>query len=704
MKQKLAVVGFTYLLGLLYASVFIDFRPIIVATVVILLLSALISNIKFRNNTVLAALLGGVIAISAYSFNNSDLIYEKQILCDSEEHSVIAEILEKKDIGNDLSVYILSGTAENTDVKFLMYTDDYYVNIGDSLSFIGKFKKIENNSSFRGADYYLADGIVLRCTPVSEISISKRNSKTLFSYLADYREYIAQRFELSFPDRGGALMKGIFLGDKTSFSAYERYCIKAAGVAHITAVSGMHLTLIIHIFAAILSFIFLNRFHGVRIIILMLSILCFMAFFGFTASVLRAGIMLIIHYSAKLFFRESACLNSLGFAILIISVPNPLACNDIGFILSVVTTIGAGEIAPKLTDILCKKFPKLSRNFTECVSCSLCASLMGMPLSVIYFEMFSVMGAFVTIVTVPLFTISLTLMLIFALSGGIFEFLLYPAHLCCEVTSGIFEATALMPFSHFALDGSISAIAFIAMIFILLIIAVLTNKKKRFIICLSAGAVMLTVYTVAMTISRLLPSGDTMIIPRSDGEDSCVLISSDNYTAAVITGGGENMCSTLYSLAMSENIRYFDCIMLLDDKNNSLKSVHNMFSKNCGTIILSEQLIKISNDAGLFTDNKLCTEYTLSDNDNKLKFTEKGMYADISGVKINISDISDINKNAVNICYGYEKHKPMSARPVFLIDKKQKDIADNCIPLYCCDTDITVTENGSMIYTTDYVN
>ncbi len=703
MKQKLAVIGFTYLLALFFASVFIKIWLVIVITAVLLIISAVIAKTKFKNNLICATLIGAAVSLSAYSVTYYDLQAEKDVLCDDSIHSVTAKIVEKKNIGNDLSIYILDGKADNIAVKFLMYAEDYSVQTCDILHFNGKFKVIENSSAFKGADYYLADGIVLSCTAKSDFEITKADSRGLFFYLDKYRKYIADKLDILFPDRGGALMKGIFLGDKTAFSAYERYCIKAAGAAHITAVSGMHLTLIVHILASILTMIFAKAFPGIRLAVMLLAIICFMAFFGFTASVMRAGLMLLIHYSGKLFFRESACLNSLGFAILIITLHSPLACHDIGFILSVVTTIGAGEISPKVSEYVCKKFPKLKENIADSVSCAVCASLMGLPLSILYFDMFSVVGAIVTLITAPLFTVSLTLMLMFTLCGGLPELLLYPAHLCCEVISGIFEAAALMPYSHFTLSSEISAFAFVAIIFIVLVIFFSVNNKKRFIACVVSGAVMLCTYTVIMTADKLLPNGETLIIMRSDGENSCVLISADEYTVGVISGGGGNVCSTLYSLMMGENVRYLDCLLLAEDKNNSVKVVEQFFDGKAYKVVLDDELLQLCESAKMFVNTDLVSSYEFTEDNYTLKFDSKGLLADISGVKIKISDISDIDKNAINICYGYEREKPDTAMPIFLINKRQKELTENSVPLYCCDAEITVTANGGIFCDFDYI-
>lgn len=72
---------------------------------------------------------------------------------------------------------------------------------------------------------------------------------------------------------------------------------------------------------------------------------------------LRSGIMIITANTGALFYRRSDCLNSVGLAVLLITLFDPLSCLDAGLILSAVTTVGAGVVGVSASAWLKDKLP-----------------------------------------------------------------------------------------------------------------------------------------------------------------------------------------------------------------------------------------------------------------------------------------------------------------------------------------------------------
>ena len=97
-----------------------------------------------------------------------------------------------------------------------------------------------------------------------------------------------------------------------------------------TAVSGAHIT----IFIAVLCELFGKRRRRLTSIVSFAAVLLMMAMFGFSASVVRAGIMLMITQSAPLFCRRTDVLNSLCAALLLMTVLTPFAAADPALLMS----------------------------------------------------------------------------------------------------------------------------------------------------------------------------------------------------------------------------------------------------------------------------------------------------------------------------------------------------------------------------------
>ena len=73
-----------------------------------------------------------------------------------------------------------------------------------------------------------------------------------------------------------------------------------------------------------------------------------MALAGFPASAVRAGIMSILYFLGLAVGRESDSLNSLGFALLVMTAGNPYAVNDVGLLLSACATLGLLLLGPRM--------------------------------------------------------------------------------------------------------------------------------------------------------------------------------------------------------------------------------------------------------------------------------------------------------------------------------------------------------------------
>lgn len=696
MRQRLAVIGFSYLFGLLLASVFISALLALLVAVILLVILSVAAVLYLKRDILSYILIPFTIAFICYSLSVTALMQKSQAIADGSTYTVSGVITEKQGIGNDLAIYTIS--SEATD--FIIYTDDMDADIGDRLSFGCKFALLENASPFRSADYYLSKGIGLRAVAKTEIVIEKATGFDLIQSLHRYREQLSEKYSSLFSGGGLAMMKGIFIGDKADFTSYENYCVKAAGVAHITAVSGTHLTFIVSILAILLKFTKLTAFPRTQILVMIFIIFCFMVFFGLSGSVLRSGFMLMIHHSAGIFYRKGSCMSSLGGAILIICLANPLACHDAGFMLSIATTIGAGEVSPRATSYLTKKYKLLPEKLTSAVCCGTFSSLMGLPLSLLYFGMISLHGVIATILTAPMFTAVLMLTFLHAITGGVFDFLLLPAYHCSKLMMDIFIFVAELPYSHYVYNSPLTGFSMLAGM-IIAVSAVILIKKHRRAITLISSALLLATYTGFIALDKSCEGSQITISPCSDGENGYILVSAPDFCGAIITGGGDYSCTGLLTLMMGENKRDLDFLRITSNDTNSLKYASDTYSDICDNIILDSYDKKLAESLGLFDGCEIYEEYSFSGENAEVIFSSDSTIIDIYGYSVNVSDIADIKDDDMNICYGYQKSEPHTTSPLFTIDKNQKKLTDNTTELYYTQTTLIFRENGIYVNKTN---
>ncbi|MDE6491372.1 MAG: ComEC family competence protein, partial [Muribaculaceae bacterium] len=138
----------------------------------------------------------------------------------------------------------------------------------------------------------------------------------------------------SVDDGTGALMSALLVGDRDMLPDATRAAYSAAGLAHILAVSGLHVGIIAAIAVFILWPMRLTRCNRLRILMTILIVWCYAIISGMSPSAVRAALMASVFLGAGLFGRNSSSLNSLCLAGLIILACDPMSVKSIGFQLS----------------------------------------------------------------------------------------------------------------------------------------------------------------------------------------------------------------------------------------------------------------------------------------------------------------------------------------------------------------------------------
>lgn len=176
------------------------------------------------------------------------------------------------------------------------------------------------------------------------IEIAKPKSAPLGLYFLQFRKTVEKRILDKLPNDYGGVTVGMLTGNKDYISDELLGSIRGAGVAPVFAVSGMHLSVWIMGLYAVLELLGVKkRFNS---LIGIFFTLFFMAVTGFSPSVCRAGIMLLMILVGNLFRRKADPINSLGFAALILGIINPMIVADIGFLLSFSSTLGIVVLNP----------------------------------------------------------------------------------------------------------------------------------------------------------------------------------------------------------------------------------------------------------------------------------------------------------------------------------------------------------------------
>lgn len=204
-----------------------------------------------------------------------------------------------------------------------------------------KFYSVGKNGFSSYGKY--ADGIYIsaKCN-LTECFGERVNSP--MRYVVALRQNIRDKLSYLMSGKEGGLSVALITGDKSYLDRDVKTAFMYSGTSHIMAVSGLHLSVII----GALMFILKRLKVGKKIssLVCVVSVLLYMGLAGFSGSVTRAGIMLIVMLSAGLFSMRGDTLNSLGMAVTIMCVANPYCVTDVGAVLSVLSVMSLITIYP----------------------------------------------------------------------------------------------------------------------------------------------------------------------------------------------------------------------------------------------------------------------------------------------------------------------------------------------------------------------
>lgn len=201
----------------------------------------------------------------------------------------------------------------------------------------------------------------------------------------------------------------LLTGDDDYISPTDRESFSKSGLAHILAVSGLHIGIIGLIIAFLfkpLDFIGLKK---LRLGISILLIWSFAYFTGLPSSACRAAIMATFLIIAIILHKKHSIVNALSASAIFILLFDPSELYGIGFQLSYLSVIGILTFANNLTFGNRYSFP---RKVTSLIAVSIAAQLGTAIIAIYYFNMFPLTFLISNAIVVPLLPLFIFLALI----------------------------------------------------------------------------------------------------------------------------------------------------------------------------------------------------------------------------------------------------------------------------------------------------
>lgn len=512
----------------------------------------------------------------ALPFSNA---HSLQAASDGQDHSIIVQITSLISVKNrgyfTAKLIELDGNQLNYSPKLEMrwYKPTFNVQAGELHAFNVRFKPVygrANPDAFDRQKWRFSDHVAYQVT-----------IKTHLSQLSDKRSFRARFYQkvtrLSAPLNNQGIILALSFADKTLINIDKKEQIKNLAIAHLFAISGLHIGLLFS-FIYLLLHLLVSHFFTQRYLgwgawrFVNFSALAGALFYaylaGFSLPTQRAFLMLLLAVVVLSMKRKCALLDLLSLALVVILLWDPLAVLSLSLWLS----FSAVSIIliilwrfPRLTRAQnhkgTKRFAPFKRYLQFLFFIQLSLTLLMLPVQLLSFSGFSGLSPFINFIAVPLFSL---LIIPLILLGCLFTLFAEPLALML-----LFSADYLITLFFTLVDGAQAAyqiysaeqsgliILLITLAIVLFIIhsQVISNRKISTVF----SAVLLSVIALSLWVSADHDEERWFVEVLDVGQGLAVLVRSQGQTLLYDTGPSY---PSGFSTAASDIVPYLNSLAI----------------------------------------------------------------------------------------------------------------------------------------------
>jgi len=352
---------------------------------------------------------------------NSYFTIQNYRVCDVDTEKIydISGVVKEKG-STSYGEYIIIDGAKAGDNKLSgkirVYLNETYGDFCD-VGYNVKFRaKLNFNDAFPYGElnYYAEDNVKYTCFPYSELTSTYR-----FSLFGSIRSVIKNTLYDNLSYDTASVCYGMMLGDTQNVDDDALENFRYGGIAHIFAVSGLHIGLVYGVLTFLLKKLRIHKY--VSAAVRLFAIIFYAGICGFAVSSVRAVIMCGINLLAGLFFVKSDELNNLGFATFFILLVSPLSLFSVGFQLSVCAIGGILLLSNGIKRTL--KRIKIPAKISAGVGASIGAQAGTFPVMLAKFGYISGAGLLLNLLIIPIVSILFTILF----AGTVLSLVIPPA-------------------------------------------------------------------------------------------------------------------------------------------------------------------------------------------------------------------------------------------------------------------------------------
>ena len=373
---------------------------------------------------------------------------------------------------NGRSVLYIKSTEENRSV--ICYLSEEVsslqsLKIGYQVIIKGKVRRFEaasNDGQFDVRKYYAGMGISYSMTNCA-YEVMMKKPWPVRQGLFVIRKKLAHSLDALLSEEDSGVLKAMLLGDKSGMTEEIKGLYQRTGIAHIVAVSGLHISLwgmaICRLLKKLRIPLALANFISFLFVVL------YGMMTGSQASAIRSVIMFSLYLLAPVVNRTYDMLTAMMLSAAVLLMFRPAYVFYSGFLLSFGAVSGISLFMPWLTDLysppaniddiilkeknnMQKISDQIIRFIRVSIMTSLCVSLFSLPIQLCFFYTFSVYSVFLNLLIAPFVSALMILGMVGAVLGSFLPTLSCIPLQICHIILAFYEKLCLffdrLPLAH----------------------------------------------------------------------------------------------------------------------------------------------------------------------------------------------------------------------------------------------------------------
>lgn len=307
----------------------------------------------------------------------------------------------------DQEYFFSSTNYKNDSYGVIVYLSETLPAMGADIILTGKlteFRMATNPGEFDLRQYYLLQGYCGKIESAEIVQVSEQYN-IWKEEMYRLRCYLSSVLALTLEEQDASVMRAMLLGEKSQMDKDVKALYQASGIAHILAISGLHISIIgMGLYQCLKKLAFPRAVcAGISLFVMM----GYAVMTGESTSAIRAVIMFGFAVLAGVFHKSYDLLTALAVAAFCTAVSEPFVLLQPGYWMSYLAVFGVSVLQPAvMRDITINN--KNLKTLCNTLSGGICVNLATLPVLLMNYYEYPLYSVLINLLVLPLMGILVT--------------------------------------------------------------------------------------------------------------------------------------------------------------------------------------------------------------------------------------------------------------------------------------------------------